>query len=199
MQAVPALAGVDEAGRGPLAGPVMAAAVILDPDRPIPGLDDSKKLTQAARERLAVCIERDARAFAVAQASSDEIDELNILQASLLAMRRAVEALGVVPDLALVDGNRCPDLTCRTFAVVRGDGRVEAIGAASIVAKVARDEHMRALHRRYPQYEFERHKGYPTAAHRAAIARHGVCPEHRRSFAPVRDAIAARAAAPAGT
>ena len=199
VQGVTGLAGVDEAGRGPLAGPVMAAAVILDGDRPIAGLDDSKKLTEAARERLAKVIVRDAHAHAVAQASSQEIDEINILQASLLAMRRAVGALGVAPDLALVDGNRCPELPCLSYAVVRGDGLVACIGAASILAKVARDDYMRALHLRYPQFDFDRHKGYPTPAHRAALARHGVCPEHRRSFAPVRDALRLRATPPADT
>lgn len=199
VQGVTGLAGVDEAGRGPLAGPVMAAAVILDGDRPIAGLDDSKKLTEAARERLAKVIVRDAHAHAVAQASSQEIDEINILQASLLAMRRAVGALGVAPDLALVDGNRCPELPCLSYAVVRGDGLVACIGAASILAKVARDDYMRALHLRYPQFDFDRHKGYPTPAHRAALARHGVCPEHRRSFAPVSDALRLRATPPADT
>ena len=178
-------AGVDEAGRGPLAGPVFAAAVILDPARPIVGLADSKKLSPNRRERLAAEIRVKAWAWALGWADVAEIDRINILQASLLAMRRAVMALSVMPERALVDGNRCPMLTCPSQAIIRGDSSVPAISAASILAKVARDAAMRELHDRYPQYGFARHKGYPTVAHIAALHRHGPCPEHRRFFAPV--------------
>ena len=179
-------AGVDEAGRGPLAGPVVAAAVILDRARPIDGLDDSKALSAARREALAVLIRTDARAWALGMASVEEIDRLNILQASLLAMQRAVQGLAVAPRLALVDGNRAPRLACLVHTVVGGDALVPAISAASILAKVERDALMVALDAQYPQYGFAGHKGYPTAAHVAALARHGVSPVHRRSFAPVR-------------
>lgn len=179
------IAGVDEAGRGPLAGPVVAAAVILDPARPIAGLADSKTLSPARRERLAEAIRAESLAWALGRADVAEIDRLNILQASLLAMRRAVAALPVAPDQALVDGNRCPRLDCPCAAIVKGDATVPAISAASILAKVARDAELRQLHERYPHYDFARHKGYPTAAHLAALRRHGPCPEHRRSFAPV--------------
>ncbi len=179
------IAGVDEVGRGPLAGPVVAAAVILDPARPIAGLADSKKLSPARREQLSVEIRAKAWAWALGRAEVAEIDRLNILHASLLAMRRAVAALSIAPDQALVDGNRCPKLACPCEAIVKGDATVPVIGAASILAKVARDAELRELHDRYPQYDFARHKGYPTAAHLDALRRYGPCPEHRRSFAPV--------------
>ncbi|MBK8508849.1 MAG: ribonuclease HII [Candidatus Competibacteraceae bacterium] len=179
------IAGVDEAGRGPLAGPVAAAAVILDPARPIVGLADSKRLSAMKRERLAGEIRDRALAWALGWADVAEIDRLNILQASLLAMRRAVGGLGVAPHRALIDGNRCPLLACACQAIVRGDATVPAISAASILAKVARDAKMRELHQRYPHYQFARHKGYPTAIHLEALHRYGPCAEHRRSFAPV--------------
>lgn len=178
--------GVDEAGRGPLAGPVFAAAVILDGARPIAGIDDSKKLAAGRREALAIEIRAHAMAWAVASASVEEIDELNILQASLLAMRRAVEKLTVTPQQVLVDGLHCPRVSMPVRAVVRGDATVTAIAAASILAKVARDEEMMALHRDLPQYGFDRHKGYPTRAHLDALRAHGVSVVHRRTFAPVR-------------
>jgi ribonuclease HII len=179
------IAGVDEAGRGPLAGPVVAAAVILDPARPIAGLADSKKLSAARREQLAGEIRDKALAWGLGRAEVAEIDRINILQASLLAMRRAVENLSIRPERALVDGNRCPLLACPCQAIVKGDATVPAISAASILAKVARDAELCELHDRYPHYGFAQHKGYPTAAHREALRRHGPCPEHRRSFAPV--------------
>ena len=185
MSDAPLIAGVDEAGRGPLAGPVVAAAVILDPARPIAGLADSKTLSPLRREQLAMEIRAKARAWALGRAEVVEIDRLNILQASLLAMQRAVAALSIVPEQALVDGNRCPPLACPCRAIVKGDATVPAISAASILAKVARDAEMGELHERYPQYGFAQHKGYPTAAHRDALRRFGPCPEHRRSFAPV--------------
>jgi ribonuclease HII len=181
------VAGVDEAGRGPLAGPVCAAAVILHPARLPDGLADSKRLTEAAREALEPKIQLSARAWAVAWASTAEIDRLNILQASLLAMRRAVRALHLTPTLALVDGNRCPtDLPCVARALVGGDGFEPSISAASILAKVARDREMCRLDVEYPQYGFARHKGYGTREHLAALGRHGPCAVHRRSFGPVR-------------
>jgi ribonuclease HII len=183
------IAGVDEAGRGPLAGPVVAAAVILDPARPIVGLADSKKLSAARREQLAAAIRDNALAWALGRAEVAEIDRLNILQASLLAMQRAVAALNVVPAKVLVDGNRCPPLACPCEAIVKGDATVPVIGAASILAKVARDAELRRLHDHYPHYNFAQHKGYPTAAHLEALRRHGPCPEHRRSFAPVLAAL----------
>jgi ribonuclease HII len=179
-------AGVDEAGRGPLAGPVVAAAVILDPDRTIEGLADSKKLAPARRERLAEIIRRDAAAWCVAQSSVEEIDRENILRASLLAMSRAVTGLALRPSAILVDGNHLPQAEMQAYAVVRGDDRVAAISAASILAKVERDRLMRALDREYPQYGFARHKGYPTSAHLDALRQFGVSEIHRRSFAPVR-------------
>jgi ribonuclease HII len=182
------VAGVDEAGRGPLAGPVCAAAVILDPTRPIAGIADSKRLTAARRECLELEIRERSLAWAVAWAEVTEIDRLNILNASLLAMQRAVAALAIPAERALVDGNRCPDLGCEALAVVGGDGSVPAIGAASILAKVARDRLMGRLDRTYPGYGFARHKGYPTAAHLEALGRLGPCPEHRLSFRPVREA-----------
>ena len=177
--------GVDEAGRGPLAGPVVAAAVILDPARPIAGLNDSKKLSAKKRVALAGLIRERALAWAVAEASVEEIDQLNILHASMLAMQRAVAALQVTPQRALIDGNRCPSLAIPAEAVVQGDAKVAAIAAASILAKTVRDEGMLVLHAQYPHYGFDRHMGYPTAAHCAALAAHGVSPVHRRSFAPV--------------
>ncbi len=180
------ICGVDEAGRGPLAGPVFAAAVILDPGRPIPGLADSKQLTPRRREALAREIRSCATAWSVASASVEEIDALNILQASLLAMRRAVERLAVTPQRVLVDGVHRPQLSVPVRAVVRGDATVAVIAAASILAKVARDAEMVALHRLHPQYGFDRHKGYPTITHLAALRAHGVSAVHRRSFAPVR-------------
>ncbi len=178
--------GVDEAGRGPLAGPVVAAAVILDPNRPISGINDSKKLSARKRSALADEIRMHALAWSVAEASVEEIDRLNILHASLLAMRRAVERLSVTPEYALIDGNRCPDgLPCAAQAVVGGDATIVAIAAASILAKTVRDAGMLELHARYPQYAFDRHMGYPTAVHLAALREHGPSPEHRRSFRPV--------------
>ncbi len=179
------IAGIDEAGRGPLAGPVVAAAVILDPTRPIAGLADSKTLSATRREQLAVEIRANALAWALGRAEAAEIDQINILQATLLAMERAVSNLGIAPDRALVDGNRCPALTCPCQAIIKGDATEPAISAASILAKTARDAELRQLHERYPQYGFARHKGYPTAVHREALRRYGPCPEHRRSFAPV--------------
>ena len=184
--------GVDEAGRGPLAGPVYAAAVILDPARPIIGLADSKKLSERKRERLAVEIREKALAFGIAFASVEEIDRLNILQATLLAMRRAVEGLAVVPEQALIDGNRCPVLPMPSRAVVRGDVSEPAISAASILAKTARDAEMRRIHEAYPQYALDRHKGYDTALHRAALRLHGPASFHRKSFAPVRALLESR-------
>ncbi|SDW44768.1 ribonuclease HII [Thiocapsa roseopersicina] len=183
------VAGVDEAGRGPLAGPVSAAAVILDPARPIAGLDDSKKLTPARRAVLDREIREHALAWSVAWASAEEIDRLNILQASMLAMQRAVAALTVRPTRVLVDGNRCPDVGCAAEAIVGGDGLVPSIGAASILAKVARDRLMGDLDRAFPGYGFAGHKGYPTRAHIDALRQLGPCPEHRRSFGPVRALI----------
>ncbi|MBI5461168.1 MAG: ribonuclease HII [Gammaproteobacteria bacterium] len=180
------VAGVDEVGRGPLAGPVVAAAVILDPARPIEGLADSKKLSEAKREMLAPMIRERALAWALGRAEVEEIDTLNILHASLLAMRRAVLALSVPPEFALIDGNRCPELPCLAEAVVKGDSRVAAISAASIIAKVARDREMIELDAQYPGYGLAGHKGYPSPAHLAALDRLGVTPIHRRSFAPVR-------------
>jgi len=177
--------GVDEAGRGPLAGPVVAAAVILDPRNPIEGLNDSKKLSAKRREQLLIEIRGKARAWAIAEATVEEIDSINILQASMLAMQRAVEGLHIQPAKALIDGNRCPLLACPAEAVIGGDGKVEAIAAASILAKTARDAGMRELHAAYPQYGFDRHMGYPTAFHLAALREHGPSPIHRRSFAPV--------------
>jgi len=180
------LCGVDEAGRGPLAGPVTAAAVMLDPDRPIHGLRDSKKLSAIARERLADEIRERAAAWCVAEASVAEIDQLNILQATMLAMQRAVAGLGRAPDEVMVDGNRCPNWAWRSQAVVKGDDKVAAIAAASILAKTERDHFMRRLHDEFPDYGFAQHMGYGTAAHLAALKAHGACPQHRRSFAPVK-------------
>ena len=184
--------GVDEAGRGPLAGPVYAAAVILDPDSPIAGLADSKLLSAARRERLAEQIRREALAWAIASASVAEIDAINILQASLLAMRRAIEQLDPAPTQVLVDGKQCPQIACPVSAIVKGDSKIAAISAASILAKTARDAEMLRLHRLYPNYGLDRHKGYPTAEHLAALARHGVTEIHRRSYAPVRKLLGDR-------
>lgn len=180
------LCGVDEAGRGPLAGPVTAAAVMLDPARPIEGLRDSKKLSAAARERLADAIRARAAAWCVAEASVDEIDRLNILHATMLAMQRAVAGLGRAPDDVWVDGNRCPEWSWRSQAVVKGDDKIAAIAAASILAKTARDRFMCSLHDDYPAYGFAQHMGYGTSAHLAALKAHGACPHHRRSFGPVK-------------
>lgn len=189
-QAILWVCGVDEAGRGPLAGPVSAAAVILDDANPIVGLNDSKKLSERQRDLLAPMIRERALAWAVAYAEVDEIDRLNILQATLLAMRRAVLALPIQPHQVLVDGLYCPQTGIPSQAIVKGDSKVAAISAASILAKTARDALMQQLHEQYPCYGFAAHKGYPTAAHLAALREHGVSPVHRRSFKPVRDALA---------
>jgi len=177
--------GVDEAGRGPLAGAVVAAAVILHPDRAIPGLADSKKLSARKRERLALEIKQQAWAWAVAEASVEEIDQLNILQASLLAMKRAVMSLSLVPDRVLVDGNKLPDLPYSVQAIIGGDASQPSISAASILAKTSRDAALIELDQRYPDYGFAQHKGYPTPQHLQAIRQYGVLPVHRKSFAPV--------------
>ncbi len=179
------ICGTDEAGRGPIAGPVVAAAVILDPLRPIAGINDSKKLSEKRRQALSDEIKQNALYWAIAQCDADEIDAINILQASLLAMKRAVEALPVQPSEVLVDGNKLPKLQVPARAIIGGDGLELCIGAASILAKVERDRQLLAWHQRYPQYNFAQHKGYPTAAHLAALVEYGVCPLHRRSFAPV--------------
>lgn len=179
------VAGVDEAGRGPLAGPVIAAAVILDPSRPIAGLADSKTLSARERENLFQEIRQHALAWSAARATVFEIDEINILQASMLAMKRAVERLKISPQHALIDGNRCPDLLCKTTAIVGGDALQPAISAASIVAKVLRDRIMVMLDKKYPLYGFAKHKGYPTAMHVQALQLHGPSPVHRLTFAPV--------------
>lgn len=185
------IAGIDEAGRGPLVGTVVAAAVILDPNNPIAGLNDSKKLSEKKREKLFIEIQEKAVAWAIAEASPAEIDELNILQASLLAMRRAVEALQIQPDQVLVDGNKIPQgLSMPCEAVVGGDALHAEISAASILAKVTRDRQMLELDQQFPQFGFAKHKGYPTKAHFEAIALHGVTEQHRRSFGPVRKALA---------
>jgi ribonuclease HII len=186
------VAGVDEAGRGPLAGPVVAAAVILHPERQIDGLRDSKKLSARRREVLETEIRSQALCWSVAWSDRAEIDSLNILAATMLAMRRAILGLAVVPRAVRVDGNRLPDLRIGDrhidgLAIVGGDGRVESISAASIIAKTARDRMMIAMHARYPDYEFARHKGYGTELHRERLREHGPCPEHRRSFSPVRE------------
>lgn len=180
------ICGVDEAGRGPLAGPVFAASVILGPTAAIEGIADSKALSARKRESLALAIREGALAWAIGRAEVEEIDSLNILRASLLAMKRAVAALPVCPDEVLVDGLHCPELEFPVRAVVRGDRLVREISAASILAKTARDEEMLALHQLFPQYGLDKHKGYPTAEHLAALARYGVSAIHRRSFAPVR-------------
>jgi ribonuclease HII len=183
------VAGVDEAGRGPLAGPVVAAAVILDDMQPIGGLRDSKALSPARRVKLAAEVRAKALCVCVAEASVEEIDRLNILNATLLAMRRAVEGLRLRPSHVLVDGNRLPSLAVPAEAIVKGDAKVAAISAASIVAKVYRDELLCRLHEAYPHYGFAEHKGYPTPEHLASLRVHGACAVHRRSFAPVRDVL----------
>jgi len=180
------LAGVDEVGRGPLIGEVVAAAVILDPAWPIEGLTDSKKLSQKRREQLAELIRQRALSWAIGVATPDEIDEINILHASMLAMKRAVEGLSVTPDHVQVDGNRCPQINYSVEAIVKGDAKVPEIGAASIIAKVYRDQQMLELDRLYPQYGFARHKGYPTAEHLRLLQQHGALPQYRRSFGPVK-------------
>jgi ribonuclease HII len=180
------ICGVDEAGRGPLAGPVYAAAVVLNPKRQIRGLDDSKKLAAAVRERLAIKIQTHALAFGIASASVEEIDRMNILNATLLAMRRAVEKLLISPDEVWVDGNQVPNLSFATRAIIKGDALVASISAASILAKSARDRELVSLARTYPNYFFDQHKGYATQLHLAMIRQHGACPVHRKSFAPVK-------------
>ncbi len=183
------MAGVDEVGRGPLAGPVVAAAVILDQKRTIRGLNDSKLLQAEERERLDLEIRRRAVCWSIGEASVEEIDRLNILRAALLAMRRAVEGLRELPSIVLVDGNQRPDLSMPVRTVVGGDAKVRAISAASIIAKVYRDRLLIALHEEHPQYGFDGHKGYSTPEHLAALREHGACPHHRRSFAPVREVV----------
>lgn len=192
MRAAPErlVCGVDEAGRGPIAGPVFAAAVLLDPRRPIEGLRDSKLLSPGRRTALALRIRSDALSWAVASASVEEIDRLNVLRATLLAMRRAVEALDRPAEEAWIDGTHCPDLSCPVRAIVGGDNSVPQISAASILAKTERDAEMLRLHAQFPQYGLDRHKGYPTPEHLARLAEHGVCAIHRRSFAPVQRALA---------
>jgi ribonuclease HII len=185
--------GVDEAGRGPLVGAVVAGAVVLDPAKPIDGLKDSKKLTAAKRDFLYEQILENAKAWGVGEASPAEIDQINILQATMLAMRRAIEdlstRLGAWPEKALIDGNRCPDLPIAAEAIIKGDAKEPAISAASIVAKVTRDRQMMRLHDQYPEYGFAQHMGYPTEAHFAALKQYGACSEHRRSFSPVRKVL----------
>ena len=183
------VAGVDEAGRGPLAGPVVVAAVILDPHRPIDGLDDSKKLSEKQREALFPRIRDFSLAWSIVEVGIDEIDDVNILQATLLGMRRAVERLSPRPSLALVDGNRAPELDCKVKTIVQGDSLEPAISAASILAKVFRDQLMRNYHQVYPAYGFDRHKGYPTAEHLSLLSQHGPCAIHRKSFTPVQNAM----------
>ena len=189
FETVGLVAGVDEAGRGPLAGPVVAAAVILDELRPIRGLKDSKVLTALKRERLFDEIHAKALCLSIAQASVEEIDTLNILQATMLAMKRAVEGLRLRPNKVLIDGNQLPQLRIQAEAIVRGDAKIKAISAASILAKVHRDRLCVELHREHPQYGFDGHKGYSTPEHLAALREHGACPHHRRSFAPVRETL----------
>ncbi|HCG9306534.1 TPA: ribonuclease HII [Vibrio parahaemolyticus] len=183
------IAGVDEVGRGPLVGDVVTAAVILDPNNPIEGLNDSKKLSEKKRLALLPEIKEKALAWAVGRCSPEEIDELNILQATMVAMQRAITGLKVQPDLALIDGNRCPELPMDSQAVVKGDLRVAEISAASIIAKVVRDQEMEELDKQYPQFGFAKHKGYPAKAHFEAIEQHGVISEHRKSFKPVKKAL----------
>ncbi|MFM8152422.1 MAG: ribonuclease HII, partial [Polynucleobacter victoriensis] len=187
------ICGVDEAGRGPLAGSVVAAAVILDPLKPIEGLKDSKKLTAKVRDELFDIIIRDSKAWCIAEASAAEIDAINILQATMLAMKRAIEGLektlGRLPDKALIDGNRCPKVNIEMEAIVKGDSKVQAISAASILAKVTRDRDMQVLHEAYPMYGFNQHMGYPTPMHFDALKEFGPCPAHRKTFAPVREVM----------
>ncbi|EKD73236.1 MAG: hypothetical protein ACD_45C00394G0001 [uncultured bacterium] len=183
------IAGIDEAGCGPLAGPVIAAAVILDPQKPIAGLADSKQLTEKQREHLFAIIYEQAYAVSVGRADVHEIDRLNILKATMLAMQRAVSQLSVIPNRALVDGNRCPVLACKTQTIIRGDQTEPVISAASIIAKVTRDREMLLLDKEFPQYGFAKHKGYATKAHLAALTQYGPCSIHRRSYAPVMSLI----------
>ncbi|PFG55586.1 RNase HII [Vibrio sp. ES.051] len=183
------VAGVDEVGRGPLVGDVVTAAVILDPSNPIEGLNDSKKLTEKKRMALLPEIKEKALAWSIGRCSPEEIDRLNILQATMVAMQRAVSSLNIPPDLVLIDGNRCPDLPMDAQAVVKGDLRVVEISAASIIAKVVRDQEMQELDKQHPQFGFAKHKGYPTKAHFEAIEQHGVINEHRKSFKPVKKAL----------
>lgn len=178
--------GVDEAGRGPLAGPVFAACVVLNPDRPIDGLADSKTLSEKKRDALTIAIKENAAAWAIGIASVQEIDQINILQASLLAMKRAVENLPFMPDIVLIDGNQKPALTSKVQTIVRGDSLIPAISAASILAKTARDAEMHKMHQYFPRYGFDQHKGYPTPKHLAALQQYGVSAIHRQSFAPVK-------------
>jgi ribonuclease HII len=180
------IAGVDEVGRGPLAGPVVAAAVILDPNNPIEGLADSKKLSEKKREALFDIICENALSFAITRAEVEEIDTINIFQASLLAMKRAIEQLAIQPEKVLVDGSHCPRIELPCEAIIKGDQKVQAISAASIIAKVSRDREMIALHQQFPEYGFAQHKGYPTKQHLAALQTHGVTDYHRRSFSPVK-------------
>lgn len=180
------IAGVDEVGRGPLVGAVVTAAVILDPARPIAGLADSKKLSEKRREALYIEIKEKALAWSLGRAEPHEIDELNILHATMLAMQRAVAGLGITPDMVLIDGNRCPLLPMASLAVIKGDSKVAEISAASILAKVTRDREMVALDLQFPEYGFAKHKGYPTPVHLDSLSRLGATPHHRRSFAPVR-------------
>lgn len=189
MEPILHICGVDEAGRGPLAGAVYAAAVILDPARPIIGIADSKTLSEKKRDSLAERIKSDALAWCIAFATVEEIDRINILRATLLAMKRAVEGLSHAPHEVLVDGTHCPDIAYPATAVIKGDSSVLAIGAASILAKTARDTEMRRLDLEHPQYAFARHKGYPTAEHLALLEQHGVSPVHRRSYAPVKKVL----------
>ena len=185
------IAGVDEVGRGPLAGPVVTAAVILDPNRPILGLADSKKITEKRREILAAIIKQHALAWAIGRAEPEEIDQLNILQATLLAMKRAVESLSIVPSHALVDGNQAPNLMCPVTTIIKGDQTEPAIAAASIIAKVSRDKEMILMEESFPGYGFAKHKGYPTKMHQDALMKLGVSEIHRRSFKPVQLVIEA--------
>lgn len=191
------ICGVDEAGRGPLVGAVVAGAVVLDPANPIAGLKDSKKLTAAKREFLYEQILEKSRAWGIGEASPAEIDQLNILQATMLAMRRAIEdlslRLGRWPDTALIDGNRCPELPIPAQAIIKGDAKEPAISAASILAKVTRDHQMQLLHERHPEYGFAQHMGYPTEAHFEALLQYGACDQHRRSFSPVRKVLESKA------
>jgi ribonuclease HII len=184
------ICGVDEAGRGPLAGAVYAAAVILNPAHSIVGLADSKALSEKKRDSLAIQIKQHALAWAIASSSVEEIDEINILQASLLAMKRAIESLKIIPQQVLVDGLHCPKISIPSQTIVKGDSKIQAIAAASILAKTARDEDLYQLDKIYPQYNFAKHKGYPTADHLARLAEHGVSPVHRRSYAPVKKYLA---------
>ena len=188
-QSIALLAGCDEVGRGPLVGDVVAVAVILDPKKFIAGLADSKKLTEKKRNELYPLIIENALCFAVGRASPEEIDELNILHATMLAMKRSIDALDIQPEMVLVDGNRCPDINYPCQAVIKGDSKVAAISAASIIAKVVRDAEMYELHEQHPNYGFDRHKGYPTKAHMLALAEHGPLPCHRKSFKPVRQLL----------